>query len=213
VRSIDPSERFAGEATRPGFPAALTSLLPTGAFLLFDHWLGLTVAMVAASLTTLALIVIRRRRRRGIGVLLPLSLAYVAVKAIAGLVTQSQVVYFGAGLVLSATLAIAVGATAFTSKPVASYLIPYVTPYEALTSENPIYRRIAAQVTVVWALADLGVTTWEAWHLTTSSASEFVLTRTVVAWPTMAVLIFFLIAYVRFRLDRHEWRLARTGPA
>jgi hypothetical protein len=82
-----------------------------------------------------------------------------------------------------------------------------------VTPDHPIYRRVAAQVTVVWALAELSVTAWEAWHLTVSSASEFVVTRTVIAWPVMAVLIFFLIAYVRLRLDRHEWHLARSGTA
>jgi hypothetical protein len=169
--------------------------------------------MIAASVTTLALIVVRRQGGQGVGVLLPISLAYVVVKAVAGVLTESQVVYFGAGLALSALIALAVGATAFTSRPVASYLIPYVTPYRAVTPDHPIYRRVAAQVTVVWALAELSVTAWEAWHLTVSSASEFVVTRTVIAWPVMAVLIFFLIAYVRLRLDRHEWHLARSGTA
>lgn len=95
-------------------------------------WLGLVAAMVAASATTVLLILIRRRRGRAVGVLLPISLAYVVVKAIAGVLTESQVVYFGAGLALSATIALAVGATAFTRMPIASYVIPYVTPYRVL---------------------------------------------------------------------------------
>jgi hypothetical protein len=211
VRSVDPSERLAASVSRPGLSAALASLLPTGVFLLADHWLGLLAAMTAASVTTLALIVVRRSRGQGIGVLVPISLAYVIVKAVAGVVTESQVVYFGAGLALSALIAVAVGATAFTRRPVASYLIPLVTPYRSLTPDHPVYRRVSAQVTTIWALAELAVTSWEAWHLTVSSASEFVVARTVLAWPVMAVLIFFLIAYVRFRLDRYEWTLAASG--
>jgi hypothetical protein len=136
----------------------------------------------------------------------------VILKAVAGVVTESQVVYFGAGLALTALLAVAVGATAFTKRPVASYLMPLVTPYRHLTSDHPVYRRVAAQVTVVWALAELAITSWEAWHLTVSSAAEFVGTRSVVAWPVMGVVIFFLIFYVRFRLDRHEYWLSR-GPS
>lgn len=76
-----------------------------------------------------------------------------------------------------------------------------------------MYRRVSAQVTLIWALAELGVTGWEAWHLTVASASEFVVTRTVIAWPVIAVLIFFLIAYLGFRLDRYEWLQARSGQA
>jgi hypothetical protein len=164
--------------------------------------------MVVASATTVVLLVLRRRRGDGVGILLPLSLGFVVVKALAGVVTQSQVVYFGAGLALTALLALVVGATAFTKTPVASYLIPLVTPYRHLSADHPAYRRVSSQITAVWALAELGITSWEAWHLASSTASGFVVIRSVVAWPVMGVVIFFLIFYVRFRLDRHEYHLA-----
>ena len=57
------------------------------------------------------------------------------------------------------------------------------------------------------ALAELGITAWEAWHLTVSTASEFVVARTLMAWPVMGIVIFFAIFYVRFRLDRVEYEL------
>jgi hypothetical protein len=194
---------------RPALVPALISLLPTAAFLIVDAWLGLVPAMIAASALTLVLIVVRRIAGRRIGLLLPLALAYVVLKAVAGILTQSHVVYFGAGVALSALVAIAVGATAFTRTPVASYLIPLVTPYSRLTPEHPVYRRVAAHVTLAWAVVELGIVAWEGWHLTVASASEFVIMRTVGPWMAMGVLIFFLIFYVRFRLDRYEWALAR----
>lgn len=208
-----PAEYIAAKVSSPGRWSALTSFLPTGMFLVFDRWLGLVPAMIAASATTLVLIALRRSGGRGTGILLPISLGYVLVKAIAGALTQSQVVYFGAGLALSAAVAVAVGATALTRTPVASYLLPLVTPYRRLSPAHPAYRRVAAQITAIWALAELGITAWEAWHLTVSSASQFVITRTVLAWPAMAVLIFFLIAYVRFRLDRYEYSMAHSLEA
>lgn len=211
MRSIVSADRLTARVASPSPWAALISLLPTGVFLAFDRWFGLVPAMIAGSAGSLVLIVARRRGGQGVGILLPLSLAYITVKAVAGAFTQSQVVYFGAGLALSATIAIAVGATAFTRTPVASYLLPLVTPYRRLSPGHPAYRRVAAQVTGAWAVAELGITAWEAWHLTVSSASEFVITRTVVAWPVMAVLVFLLIAYVRFRLDRYEYSMARSG--
>ena len=194
---------------RPGLVPALTSLLPTAVFLLVDGWLGLVPAMIAASALTVVLIVVRRIAGRRVGILLPLSLLYVVVKAVAGVLTQSHAVYFGAGVALSALIALAVGATAFTRRPVASYLIPLVTPYRRLTPDHPVYRRVAAHVTLVWALVELGIAGWEAWHLTVASASEFVIMRAIGPWMAMGVLIFFLIFYVRFRLDRYEWALAR----
>lgn len=211
MRSIAAAERFASRASRPGLRAALISLLPSGVFIVFDAWLGLIAAMTAASGTTLVLLALRRRRGDGVGILLPLSLGFVMVKGVAGVVTESQMVYFGSGLALTTLLAIAVGATAFTQRPVASYLIPLVTPYRHLTPDHPVYRRVSAQVTAFWAIAELGMTSWEAWHLTASPASEFVIARSVIAWPVMGVVIFMLIFYVRFRLDRYEHHLAAPG--
>lgn len=209
MRSIATAERL-GIGVGGRRPTPL-SLLPTAMFLAVDQWLGLVPAMIVASGTTIALLVVRRRNGKRLGMLLPLSLGYVVVKAVAGVATGSQVVYFGAGLALSASITVAVGLTAFTHTPLASHLIPMVTPYRHLSADHPIYRAVSAQVTAVWALAELGITAWEAWHLTVASASEFVIVRTVVAWPVMAVLIFFLIAYVRFRLDRYEYVLARSA--
>ena len=85
-----------------------------------------------------------------------------------------------------------------------------MTPYRHLSTSHAAYRRVSAQVTALWALAELGITAWEAWHLTRVSGSEFVVARSVVAWPVMGFVIFFLIFYVRFRLDRYEHALASS---
>jgi len=213
VRSTAASEHLTSQVTRPSPTYALRSMLPTGVFLVFDGWLGLAAGMIAASITTVVFLVLRRRRGAGIGILLPISLGFVVVKAIAGVVTESPVVYFGAGVALSALAAIAIGATAFTKRPAASYAIPLVTPYRHLSPDHPVYRRVSAQVTAVVALAELGMTTWEAWHLTVSTASEFLATRTLMAWPVMGVVVFLVIFYVRFRLDRYEYALRSRAAA
>lgn len=212
MRSTAASEHLASQVARPSPASALRSLLPTGVFLVFDGWLGLAAGMIAASVTAAALLVVRRNRGTGIGVLLPISLGFVVVKAVAGVVTESPVVYFGAGIALSALVALAIGATAFTRRPAASYAIPLVTPYRHLSPDHPVYRRVSAQVTAVVALAELGVTAWEARHLAVSSASEFLAARTLMAWPVMGVVIFLVIFYVRFRLDRYEYALRSGAP-
>lgn len=207
------SSQRLGAMGNPSIPAIVTSLVPTGVFLVADRWFGLIPAMIAASSASLAIILLRRRRRRGIGLLLPLSFGFIVVKALAGAITGSQVVYFGAGLALSSLIAIGIGASAFTSRPVAGYLLPLVTPYRHLSFDHPVYRRVSAQITAVVALAELAITGWEAWHLTLASASEFVVTRTLSAYPVMGVIIFFSIAYVRFRLDRYEHVLLHSSAS
>jgi hypothetical protein len=62
---------MASRASRPSFASASRSLLPTGAFLVFDGWLGLAAGMIAASITTVILLVLRRRGSAGVGILLP----------------------------------------------------------------------------------------------------------------------------------------------
>ncbi len=195
----------------------LMSLFPTAAFLAVNHFVGLVEAMVAASVTSALMIFYRWRRGRRIGVLLPGALAYVILRGIAGVITGSEDVFFGFGIALSALTALAVGATAFTRAPAASYLIPLIVRYRQQTVDHPLYLRVAAQVTVAWAAMELAVTGWEAWHLTRVNATEFVFLRTFVGWPIMAVWIFFLIFYLRFRLDSLQhylvWRKSAKGTS
>lgn len=189
--------------------SGLVSLVPAAVFLTVDAHAGLVAAMVAASAVSSLVVLLRRRRGAGIGVLLPVTLVYTLVKAVAGVVTGSQLVYFGAGLVLNVLVALTIGATAFTARPAAAVLLPTVVRYRHVALDDPLYRRVTAQITLVWSLAELAVTGWEAHHLLVATASEFVLTRTVVTWPAMAVAIFLFIAYARFRLDPYEHHLAR----
>ena len=202
-------QRLRQAATSAGRWSGLLSLVPTAVFLVAEAHAGLAPAMVAASAVSSAVVLLRRSRGAAIGVLLPATLAYTVAKAVAGVATGSQLVYFGAGLVLNVLVVLTIAATAFTARPAAAALLPTVVRYRHVTSDDPLYRRVTAQITLVWALAELTITGWEAHHLTVATASEFVLTRTVVAWPAMAVVIFLLIAYARFRLDPHEHHLAR----
>ncbi len=87
-------------------------------------------------------------------------------------------------------------------------LLPLLVRFRYVTEDHPVYRRVAAQITFLWAVAELSITGWEAWHLTRSTGSEFVVGRAVVAWPIMAGVIFFLLFYARFRLEPHERHLA-----
>ena len=54
---------------------------------------------------------------------------------------------------------------------------------------------------------ELGISLWEASHLRDTSSAEFVAMRSFVGWPIMAFVVFWLIFYVRARLDPVEHRL------
>ncbi len=110
-------------------------------------------------------------------------------------------------LAASGVFAIAVLATAFTRSPVAVHVISYVKRHDAEVVTHPRYRRVAAHVTAAWGICELGVSFWEARHLSGTSSAEFVAIRSFVGWPIMAFVVFWLIFYVRARLDPLEYRL------
>jgi hypothetical protein len=212
VRATDPqsTDEVRSMVTPPTRAGILAALLPSVLFLVGHHWGGLVPAIVAASVTSVALIVVRRRQHRTLGVLLPASLAYVVIRAAAGLLTNSDEVYFGVSLATSAAVALAVGATAFTRTPMAARLIPLVVRYPQVTVAHPLYRRVAAHATLAWAVTELAITAWETTHLGHMAAPQLMLLRTFGGAPVMAVFIPVVIFYIRLRLDplAHRQRTA-----
>jgi hypothetical protein len=202
--------------TPPTRTGILAALLPSALFLVGHHWGGLVPAITAASVTSAAFILVRRRQNSTLGVLLPVSLAYVLVRAAAGLLTNSEDVYFGVSLATSAAIALAVAATAFTRTPAAARLIPLVVRYPQPVVQHPLYRRVAAHTTLAWAATELAITAWETTHLADMAAPQLMLMRTFGGAPIMAVFIPMVIFYIRLRLDplAHRQRVdARTAAA
>lgn len=111
--------------------------------------------------------------------------------------------FFGISVAASITVAMAVLASAFTSTPLAAYLLPMLMcgRLRPDTAAHPTYRRISAHVTAVWAVAELAVSSWEAWHLQHANAVEFVAARGLIGWPVMATIIFVCAFYARFRIE------------
>ncbi len=152
-----------------------------------------------------------RDRRRGgcIGWLGLALLGYVLIRGAAGALTGSEQVFFGISVAASMAVTIGVLASAFTTTPVATYLLPVLLAgrLRPETAADPAYRRISAHVTAAWAIAELSVSGWEAWHLQHAGAVDFVATRGLLGWPVMAAVIFLCAFYARFRI---EWL---QGPA
>ncbi len=155
------ASRVLAAATVPPPPratAVVVSLLPSAAYLLAHGRFGAVAAMLIASVVSLGVVVVRRRRGRALGVVLPASVAILGLRTLAGAVTGSEVVYFGTGVAISAMVAVAVAATAWTSTPAAAHLMPLVVTYDHLGTDDPRYRRVAAHLTVAWAIAELVIT-------------------------------------------------------
>lgn len=192
----------------PGAGAIAAMVAPLGVFLLADAVWGLVPGMIASTAVAVGTALVRRRRGAGVGWLSLVVLGYLVVRGAAGAVTGSHQVFFGFGVALSVALAAAVLVTAFTRAPLAVYVLPALMRGRLRkdTAAHPTYRRVSAQVTALWAIAELAVAGWEAWHLQHSGAVEFVGARALIGWPAMAAVIFVCAFYARFRI---EWLQAR----
>jgi hypothetical protein len=186
----------------------VASMAPTLTFLAVDLWAGVVAAIVAASVVAAALVFERHRRGERVGWVAPVTLGFVAVRGLVSVATHSDDVYFGVGVIVSGAFALAVLGSAFTRSPLAVFVIPVVKHYEPDVVAHPLYRRVAAHVTAAWGVCHLALTSWEAFHLLRTSALEFVALRSVIGWPALGFVVFWLIFYVRARLDPLEHRLA-----
>lgn len=192
---------------RPRPARLLASMTPTATFLAVDLRASVVAAIVASSVVAALLVLERHMRGVRVGWVLPATLLYVVVRGLASVATRSDDVYFGFGVAASGVFAVAVVATAFTRSPIAVHVIPYVKHYGVDVVIHPRYRRVAAHVTATWGTCELGISIWEATHLRGTSSAEFVAIRAFVGWPIMAFVVFWLIFYVRARLDPLEHRL------
>lgn len=186
---------------RPG--RLLASMAPTATFLAVDLWASVVAAIVASSVVASVLVFERHWRGVRVGWVLPATLGFVVVRGLASVAARSKDVYFGFGVAASGAFAIAVVATAFTQSPIAVH----VKQYDPDVVRHPRYRRVAAHVTAAWGICEFGISLWEASHLRETTSAEFVAMRSLVGWPIMAFVVFWLIFYVRARLDPVEHRV------
>lgn len=190
--------------TRPPTPASLLgALAPVAVFLLANAAWGLLAGMLASTAVAVMATLARLRRGQQIGWLALALLGYVLIRGAAGALTGSHQVFFGISVTASMTVAVAVLATAFTRTPLAAHLLPMLMRGRLRpdTAANPTYRRISAHVTAAWAIGELAVSGWEAWHLQHANAVEFVAVRGLIGWPVMATIIFVCAFYARFRIE------------
>jgi hypothetical protein len=183
------------------------SMSPTAVFLVVNWLSGVAPAAIAATMTAIAVIAWRARHRDHIGWIMPITLTYVVARGTVSALTSSEDVYFGIGIAASAVVATGVLGSAWTSRPVGLWAIPLVVRYEEHVRAHARYLTVARHVTAMWGVAELGVTAWEAWHLRQVGPVGFIGRRTLIGWPVMAFVVFWLIFYTRFRLDPLAHRL------
>ena len=188
-----PSEPVRPDPTRPDRTRVLDSVLPITLFIGLERVWGLTAGVAGATLWSIRIVVGRRRRGEEVGRYLPILVAYLVARAVVGIVTDSEAVYFGIGIGTKAAIGAALIATVVVGRPFLARYAHLVVPFDRATRDHPRYRQVMGHLTVGLGCYQFLTSAWDVWLFNRTSASGYVLIRFLVGWPvgTLASLVAF----------------------
>jgi len=188
---------------RIGWRGFFDAVVPVALFVVLNVTSGIVAAMLAATSWAIAIGVWRMVHDRRTGVLVWLGLAYVLARGVAGMLTQSKVVFFGPGVAQTGLIGLVFLVSVFVRRPAVGYIAPIVYPFQDYVRRHPAYRRAFSHLTLIWAAYLLAKFALDVWLLKSLSASMFVVVRSIISWPLLLGLFVFSLRYPR-RVFRRE---------
>ena len=173
---IPPSQRRQRQRT-------IDSVMPIVAFLVLNRWASLGWAVAGATAWSIKAAVSRRRHGEAVGRFLPLLVVYLVVRAVIGIATDSEAVYFGIGIGTKALIGMALVATAVVGRPFLARVFPLAVPLAAETVAHPVFRRTMGRLTVALGAYQLLTSAWDIWLYNQTSPDGYVAIRALVGWP------------------------------
>ena len=173
---IPPSQRRQRQRT-------IDSVMPIVAFLVLNRWTSLGWAVAGATAWSIKAAVSRRRHGEAVGRFLPLLVVYLVVRAVIGIATDSEAVYFGIGIGTKALIGMALVATAVVGRPFLARVFPLAVPLATETVAHPVFRRTMGRLTVALGAYQLLTSAWDIWLYNQTSPDGYVAIRALVGWP------------------------------
>ena len=175
---------------------ALDSVIPIALFLVLHRIWGLGAGVAGATLWSIKVAVDRRRREESVGRFLPILVVYLVVRAIVGILTDSEAVYFGIGIGTKAAVGVALIATVVAGQPVLARYAPMLVPFSSETRAHPLYLKVMGRLTVFLGVYQILTSVWDIWLFNRTSTDGYVLIRFAVGWPagTLATMVAFAYA-------------------
>ena len=161
----------------------IDSVMPIVAFLVLNRWASLGWAVAGATAWSIKAAVSRRRHGEAVGRFLPLLVAYLVVRAVIGIATDSEAVYFGIGIGTKALIGMALVASAVVGRPFLARVFPLAVPLAAETVAHPVFRRTMRRLTVALGAYQLLTSAWDIWLYNQTSPDGYVAIRALVGWP------------------------------
>ncbi len=162
---------------------AIDSVMPIVAFLVLNRWASLGWAVAGATAWCIKAAVSRWHHKEAVGRFLPLLIAYLVVRGVIGIVTDSEAVYFGIGIGTKALIGMALVATAVVGRPFLARVFPLAVPLAAETVAHPVFRRTMGRLTVALGAYQLLTSAWDIWLYNQTSPDGYVAIRALVGWP------------------------------
>lgn len=135
-----------------GLPSFLREgFLPVGAFYVGWKTSGLAVGMAAAAAVSIVVYALERRAGRD-GLLVRLSLAFVAVQTLVGAVSDSATAYLATPVLGNAAWGVALLGSAAIRRPLAGTLACAWYPFPPEFRESALFKRVYGVESVVWGV-------------------------------------------------------------
>ena len=166
---------------------------------------GLVMGIVLASAVGIALDLYERRRGRA-GALALVSVAFVLVQAVIGIVADSAVVYLAQPVLVSAVWGVANIGSAIVGRPLAGVLADAWYPFPPEVKASRTYRRIFGFESVVWGVYLLARSAIRMLILTSGSIGAFAVVQLATGVPFTIALVAWSIWYATRGFERStEW--------
>ena len=178
-----------------GLPGFLREgFLPLGVFYVGLRLGGLGVGIVASAMTSVLIYLYERRAGRD-ALLVRLSLAFVAVQSVVGLVAHSALVYLAQPVLANAVWGIAFLMSVAVRRPLAGALACAWYPFPRWFRQTEQFKRVYGIESVVWGVYMLVRSGLRLTALLQGSLESFLLVVLVTGTPMMLLLVAWSIRY------------------
>lgn len=178
-----------------GLPGVLREgFLPLGAFYAGLELSGLAAGIVASALASVVIYVYERRRGRD-ALLVRLSLGFVAVQSIVGLVAHSATVYLAQPVLLAAAWGLAFLVSIVIGRPLAGALACAWYPFPQWLKESADFKRVYTVESLVWGAYFLARSALRLAVLLHGSIGGFLVITFLTGTPVTVLLLAWSVRY------------------
>lgn len=211
--AADPvAERDQSSLTAPTFRSVLFTglpgflregFLPLGAFYVGLKLSGLGAGIAAATVASVLVYLYERRAGRD-ALLVRVSIAFVALQSIIGLVSHSTTVYLAQPVLVNAAWGVAFLVSAWMRRPLAGVLACAWYPFPRSVRETDLFKRVYGVESMVWGSYFLVRSGIRLAALLEGSLENFLVVVFVTGPPAMLLLVFWSIRYAIRGLSEDE---------